>query len=49
MDIDTNKLEEYQERTSSSKPAEDFPNIEMSFSEDATQEEPHPEVRSPLV
>jgi gas vesicle protein len=35
IDRDTNKPEEYQERASSSKPAEDFPDIEMSFPEDA--------------
>jgi hypothetical protein len=46
--IDRDKPEEYQERASSSKPAENFPDIEMSFPEATTQEEPHPEARNPL-
>jgi hypothetical protein len=46
--IDRDKSKEYQERASSSNPAENFPDIEMSFPEDTTYEEPHPEARSPL-
>jgi hypothetical protein len=46
---DTNRPEEYQAPTSSSNPVEDFPDIEMSFPEDTTQEEPHTEVNSPTV
>jgi hypothetical protein len=48
IDRDTNKPKEYQEQASSSKPVEYFPNIEISFPEDARQEEPHLEVRIPL-
>jgi hypothetical protein len=35
--------------TSSSNPAEDLPDIEMSFPENTTQEEPHTEVNSPVM
>ena len=46
--IDRDKSKEYRERASSSKPAENFPYIEMPFPEDTSYEEPHPEARSPL-
>jgi hypothetical protein len=36
--------EEYQVPSSSSNLVEDFPDIEMSFPEDTTQEEPHTQV-----
>jgi hypothetical protein len=48
IDRGTNNPEKCLEQASSSKPAEDFPNIEMYFPEDKTQEEPHFEIRSPL-
>jgi hypothetical protein len=48
LDRGTNNPEIYPEQPSSSKPVEDFPDIEMSFPEDRAQEEPHFETRSPL-
>jgi hypothetical protein len=48
IDRGTNNPEKCPEQASSSKPAEDFPDIEMSFPEDTTQEEPHFEMRIPL-
>jgi hypothetical protein len=48
LDRGTNNPEIHPEQPSSSKPVEDFPDIEMSFPEDRAQEEPHFETRSPL-
>jgi hypothetical protein len=48
IDRGTNNPKGFPEQASSSKPAEDFPDIEMSFPKDTTQEEPHLEIRSPL-
>jgi hypothetical protein len=48
IDRGTNTPEKFPEQASSSKPAEYFPDIEMSFPEDTTQEETHFEIRSPL-
>jgi hypothetical protein len=44
--IDRNKIKSksYQGEASSSKPAENLSDFEISFSEDVAQEEPHPEV-----
>jgi hypothetical protein len=47
-DRDENNLEKDPEPTSSSKPAEDFPDIEMSFPDDTTQEEFLFEIGDPL-
>jgi len=46
--IDKYKSKGYQEQASSSNPTKNFPDIEMSFPEDTTYEEPYPEARSPL-
>jgi hypothetical protein len=48
IDKYTNRLEEYQEQASPSKPIEYFPKIEISFPKDAEQEEPHPKVNRPI-
>jgi hypothetical protein len=48
IDKGTNNTEECPEQASSSKPDEDFPDIEMTFPEDTTQEELNFETRSPL-
>ena len=48
IDRGENNPEKCPEQASSSKPVEDFPNIEMSFPEDRAQEEPHFETRIPL-
>ena len=46
--IERDKSKENQERASSSNPAENFLDIEMSFPEDTAHEEPHPKERSPV-
>ena len=48
IDRGTNNPEKYPEQASSSKPAEYFPDIEMSFPEDIAQEESHFEIRRPI-
>jgi hypothetical protein len=48
IDRGTNNLEKSPGQTSSSKPTEYFLDIEMSFPEVTTEEEPHFEMRSPL-
>jgi hypothetical protein len=48
IDRGTNNTEKFLEQASSSKRVEDFPDIEMYFTEDRAQEEPNFETRSPL-
>jgi hypothetical protein len=48
IDRGTNNPKKCLEQASSSKPVGDFPDIEMSFPEDKSQEEPHFETRIPL-
>jgi hypothetical protein len=48
IDRGTNNPKKFPEQASSSKPVGYFPDIEMCFTEDTTQEEPHFEIKIPL-